>query len=26
VLGEQRADWRRFIEALGQVAGVRFAS
>ena len=26
VLAEQRADWRRFVEALGQVAGVRFAS
>src|SRR4051812_38758150 len=25
VLGEQRADWARFIEALGQVAGVKFA-
>ena len=26
VLAEQRADWRRFVAALGQVAGVRFAS
>ena len=25
VLAEQRADWSRFVAALGQVAGVRFA-
>lgn len=25
VLGEQRADWSRFVTALGQVAGVKFA-
>ena len=25
VLQEQRADWQRFVAALGQVAGVRFA-
>jgi DNA-binding PadR family transcriptional regulator len=25
VLGEQRDDWSRFVAALGQVAGVRFA-
>jgi PadR family transcriptional regulator, regulatory protein PadR len=26
VLGEQREDWRRFVAALAQVAGVRYAS
>jgi PadR family transcriptional regulator, regulatory protein PadR len=25
VLAEQRADWRRFVAALGQVAGVKYA-
>ena len=25
VLSEQRADWQRFVAALGQVAGVRYA-
>jgi PadR family transcriptional regulator, regulatory protein PadR len=26
VLAQQREDWRRFVAALGQVAGVRYAS
>src|SRR5687767_160493 len=25
VLADQRKDWKRFVEALGQVAGVRYA-
>ncbi len=25
VLGEQRADWKRFVAALGEVAGVKYA-
>ena len=25
VLADQRRDWKRFVEALGQVAGVRYA-
>lgn len=25
VLADQRRDWRRFVEALGQVAGVKYA-
>lgn len=25
MLGEQRADWARFVAALGQVAGIRYA-